>query len=461
MSLIDGLLIFFTIVLLYFITTYILYKKDILKKLNISLYGPALLLRTMRGKKFIKKISSKKRFWKAFGSFGIVFCFILMIFMVIILVWQAWTVLGFTPEQKAAIPGPEIALVLPGINPILPLEYIGYILLALVVAIIAHEFSHGILTFAQDLKVKSLGILYLIVPIGAFVEPDEEQLKKAKAKKRMRVYASGPLANFVVVIISLLLFSFLFMSSVQPAADGVGVLEVHENSPAFNAGIKTGAIVTEINGTELSQFDDFNSRYIKYIQVMNNTMVNETITISWFYNKVQRSAEIRLADRSDFFGGGSSKNKGYNGIYSLIGVEENLDILKNPFLTDFPRGFLFFYVIPLIGYFQGYNPIVAPFTGQYVITGPLNILPEPVFWIIINALYWIFWLNLAVGLFNVLPMIPLDGGFLFNDAVGTIIRKLKKGVTDEIRDRIVRNVSITISLLILLAIIFPFLVKYI
>ena len=461
MSLIDGLLIFFTIVLLYFITTYILYKKDILKKLNISLYGPALLLRTMRGKKFIKKIASKKRFWKAFGSFGIVFCFILMILMVIILVWQAWTVLGFTPEQKAAIPGPEIALVLPGINPILPLEYIGYILLALVVAIIAHEFSHGILTFAQDLKVKSLGILYLIVPIGAFVEPDEEQLKKAKTKKRMRVYASGPLANFVVVIISLLLFSFLFMSSVQPAADGVGVLEVHENSPAFNAGIKTGAIVTEINGTELSQFDDFNSRYIKYIQVMNNTMVNETITISWFYNKVQRSAEIRLADRSDFFGGGSSKNKGYNGIYSLIGVEENLDILKNPFLTDFPRGFLFFYVIPLIGYFQGYNPIVAPFTGQYIITGPLNILPEPVFWIIINALYWIFWLNLAVGLFNVLPMIPLDGGFLFNDAVGTIIRKLKKGVTDEIRDRIVRNVSITISLLILLAIIFPFLVKYI
>ena len=384
-----------------------------------------------------------------------------MILMVIILVWQAWTVLGFTPEQKAAIPGPEIALVLPGINPILPLEYIGYILLALVVANIAHEFSHGILTFAQDLKVKSLGILYLIVPIGAFVEPDEEQLKKAKTKKRMRVYASGPLANFVVVIISLLLFSFLFMSSVQPAADGVGVLEVHENSPAFNAGIKTGAIVTEINGTELSQFDDFNSRYIKYIQVMNNTMVNETITISWFYNKVQRSAEIRLADRSDFFGGGSSKNKGYNGIYSLIGVEENLDILKNPFLTDFPRGFLFFYVIPLIGYFQGYNPIVAPFTGQYIITGPLNILPEPVFWIIINALYWIFWLNLAVGLFNVLPMIPLDGGFLFNDAVGTIIRKLKKGVTDEIRDRIVRNVSITISLLILLAIIFPFLVKYI
>jgi len=209
MSILDGFLIFFTVVFLYFIVTYILYKKNILKKYNISLYGPALLLRTTRGKNFIKKIASKKRFWKAFGSFGIVFCFVLMIIMVIILIWQAWTVLGFTPEQRAAIPGPEIALVLPGINPILPLEYIGYILLALVVAIIAHEFSHGILTFAQKLKVKSLGILYLVVPIGAFVEPDDEELKKADTKKRMRVYAAGPLANFVVVIISLLIFSFV------------------------------------------------------------------------------------------------------------------------------------------------------------------------------------------------------------------------------------------------------------
>ncbi len=461
MSILDGLLIFFTIVFLYFIITYSLHKKGILEKYNISLYGPALLLRTLRGRKFIKKIASKKRFWKAFGSFGIVFCFILMVFMVIILIWQAWTVFGFSPEQKAAIPGPEIALVLPGINPILPLDYIGYILLALVIAIIAHEFSHGILTFAQKLKVKSLGILYLVVPIGAFVEPDEEELKNAETKKRMRVYAAGPLANFVVVIISLLLFSFIFMSAVQPAAEGVGVLEIHKDSPADNIGIKTGAIVTEINGTYLSEYETFNERYIKYIQVMNSTNANDTITISWFYNKAHYTKEIKLADRYIYFGSNIYKGKGYNGIYSLIGVKENLDILKNPFLTDFPRGFLIFYVIPLIGYFQGYNPIVAPFTNQYVITGPLSLLPDSIFWIIASALYWIFWLNLAVGLFNVLPMIPLDGGFLFNDVMGSLIKKFKKGISDEMRDRIVRNISVTISLLIFIAIIFPFIIKYI
>ena len=198
MTILDGLLIFFAIILVYILIVYILYKKGLLKKYNLSLYGPALLLRTKRGLGFLKKIASMKRFWKKYGNFGIAFCFITMILMVIVLIWQAWAVIGFTPAQKQAMPGFEIALILPGINPILPLEFIGYILVALIVAIIAHEFSHGILTFVGNLKVKSLGILYLIVPVGAFCEPDEEELKKAGTGKRMRVYAVGPLSNFVV-----------------------------------------------------------------------------------------------------------------------------------------------------------------------------------------------------------------------------------------------------------------------
>ena len=121
MSLIESLLVFFAILFAYFVIVLILNKKGILEKYNISLYGPALLLRTKKGRGFLKKIGDRKRFWKAFGSFGIVFCFIMMILMVSVLALQAWTVIGFTPEQKEALPGIEFGLVLPGINPILPL----------------------------------------------------------------------------------------------------------------------------------------------------------------------------------------------------------------------------------------------------------------------------------------------------------------------------------------------------
>jgi membrane-associated protease RseP (regulator of RpoE activity) len=122
---------------------------------------------------------------------------------------------------------------------------------------------------------------------------------------------------------------------------------------------------------------------------------------------------------------------------------------------------LTFYSLPLLGYFAGYNPIVSPFADTYKLTGPIGILPLPVFWVIVNAIYWIFWLNLAVSLFNVLPMVPLDGGFLFNDIVRAGIIKIKKEVTEEIKEKIVKNVSLAISLLILALILVPFVIKYV
>ena len=76
-------------------------------------------------------------------------------------------------------------------------------------------------------------------------------------------------------------------------------------------------------------------------------------------------------------------------------------------------------------------------------------------------LYWIFWLNLAVALFNVLPMVPLDGGFLFNDLVDTTIKKLKKGFPTEKREKIVKNISLVTSLFILFVVLFPWLIKYV
>jgi len=456
MSVIEGLLIFFAIVLIYFVLVIVLKNRGILEKFNISLYGPALLLRTTRGHGFLKKIASKSRFWKAFGSFGIVFCFIAMLIMVTIFIWQAWMFLGLdlTPEQKAGLPGPEFALILPGINPILPLEYLFYIILALFVAIIVHEFSHGILTIAGKIKVKSLGILYLIVPIGAFCEPDEEELKKTETVKRMRVFAAGPLANFTVAFIVLLLFSFVFMSAVQPA-DGAEILYIYEDTPAEEIGLSTGALITSINDTQVKDIEEFRSA----IEKINP---NHEVNISYLKNGDNIFTKVTLTSVYDYI---TPKNESYKNT-SFLGVGLNsyggyLSALKNPFTYDFPHGFLLLFALPIFGYYTGYNPLAAPFTNNHEITGPLSILPSNVFWGIITALYWIFWLNIMVGLFNVLPIIPLDGGFLFNDAVGSAVKKIKKDVSEETHKRIVKNISLVVSLIVLSLVLFPFFIKYI
>jgi len=387
-----------------------------------------------------------------------------MILMTALMIWTAWMVFGFTAEQRSELPGPELALVLPGINPILPLEFLGYVLLGLVIAIVVHEFSHGILSLVDKIKVKSLGILYLIVPIGAFCEPDDEEVKKSRILTRMRIYSAGPAANFVVVLLCVFIFSAVLMSAVQPVSDGAIVFTVDADSPAADIGLQSGVIITNVNDTVLRTGDE-------YFSAWNNTRANQTINISYLQSGTLHSKQMLLKDKYEeyakrstiYVNNESYRGKGYLGVQSLLRdsvFKEYLTILKNPFYK-FPQGLLTFYSLPLLGYFAGYNPIVSPFTDSYRISGPLGFLPVPLFWIFVNAIYWIFWLNLAVSLFNVLPMVPLDGGFLFNDAVRAGVARLKKGITEETKEKIVKNISLAISLLILALILIPFFIKYV
>jgi membrane-associated protease RseP (regulator of RpoE activity) len=455
MTFIEGLTIFLSIILIYIIVVYILHKKDILKKYNISFYGPGLLLRTKKFRNFIKKISSIKKFWKSYGNFSIVFCLAVMIFMIIIFIQQIWLLYGLNPEIKKILPGPDMMLVLPGINPLLPLEYIWYIIIALVIAIIVHEFSHGILTFASDLKVKSLGLLYLIIPIGAFVEPDEEELKKTKPRKRMRVFAVGPMANFIAAFIALLILSFIFMSAVHPI-EGGDVLYVIPETPADEIGLESGSVIISINDTKA-----YNISNLKLI--LGKTYPGQTVNISYLNELTIFNKNVTLDSYYNYI---EPKNESYKNI-SFLGVMFNIYkqnftySLQNPFTYNFPDGFLNMYAIPFMGYLSGYNPITKPYTYTYQIKGPLAFIPNDAFWGIVNALYWIFWLNLAVGIFNSLPIIPFDGGFIFRDTIGLSVKKIKKDISEENKEKIVKKISLIISIVVLFLILFPFFFKYI
>jgi membrane-associated protease RseP (regulator of RpoE activity) len=254
------------------------------------------------------------------------------------------------------------------------------------------------------------------------------------------------------------------MSAVQPLKEGGVVFMVDEDSPAADIGLQSGVIITSLNDTVLRNASE-------YFIAWNTTYANQTVNITFMKNGEEHTTEVLLQDKyveyakrpTVYVNNVSYKGKGYLGVQSLLRdsvFREYLTILKNPFY-NFPSGLLTFYSLPLLGYFAGYNPIVSPFADSYMITGPLGALPVPLFWVIVNAIYWIFWLNLAVALFNVLPMIPLDGGFLFNDAVRGIILRLKKEIKEETKEKIVKNVSLAISLLILGLILIPFFIKYI
>ncbi len=449
MSLLEGLLVLLFILAIYGIVVLILDRKGLFKKYNISFYGPALLLRTERGVGFLKRIARREKLWKYIGTSGIILCIIMMILVVILLAENTWTVMNWTPEQQKNLPGIEFGLVIPGLNPILPLDYLLYIVIALIVAVVAHEFSHGILTCVHKLKLKSLGVLYLIIPLGAFAEPDEDQLRATKPINRMRIYAAGPTANFIIAFVTILLFSFVFISAVQPV-EGVHILYVIDNSPADEINLKTASVVTSLNNTPVRNISDF-------IRVMENVKVNQTIPITYYQDGRFYYNNITAVSKYIFTGNTSDINHSFLGVGFNIYVNGFIDVLKHPFT---PNGFLLLYSLPFLGYFMGYNPIAYPYIQSYIITGPLSILPTSLFWGIVNLLYWIFWLDLVVALFNVLPMIPLDGGFLFTDIIRVITQRIGKNLSDEKREKIVKNISFIISLLILFIVLYPWLIKY-
>jgi membrane-associated protease RseP (regulator of RpoE activity) len=152
--------------------------------------------------------------------------------------------------------GPLANLGLPGINPYLPIVD-GWI--ALVIAMIIHEGAHGIVARSLGLPVKASGLIFfLFVPIGAFVDVDENALKTARESHSARVFAAGAGVNLVLGVISLLLLLSL-VSVMTPAVNGIAVSQVSLPSPASKAGILPGDFVVAVNGIPYNDGSQFAS----------------------------------------------------------------------------------------------------------------------------------------------------------------------------------------------------------
>ena len=392
--------------------------------------GPFLMWKTIRGRRLIDRLARPRRFWRVFGDVAIVLVALTMFGTTLLLAWEA------TLVQNAAIrsnpPSPETLLGLPGINPIIPL---GYGILGLAVAIILHEFSHGILSRVANIKIRSLGLIFLIFPIGAFVEPDEDELRALPRRERGRLYAVGPATNVLLAVLFATLFSTLILTAVAPVHDGVGIVGFTPNSPAALAGMQPNTVITSINNTPVHTYNEF-------VAALTTVQVNTTIPVVAYNPSTGQSLlyPVTPVERNP------STGRAVLGIYAFDVSTDYYHPLTNPDkFGGVTRAILAYVSLP----FSGYSPIDDPATHFYQIQGPAAVIPAPLFWIFANSLYWLFWLNLMLGATNALPAVPLDGGYLFKDGIEGLVSRLRKGIPTEQRDRIVRGVSYTFAFLIL------------
>src|SRR5204862_6220611 len=91
--------------------------------------------------------------------------------------------------------------------------------------------------------------------------------------------------------------------------------------------------------------------------------------------------------------------------------------------------------------FQGRSPIDEPTVRFYRVTGLAAAVPGPLFWLLVNTAYWLFWLNAMLGATNALPAVPLDGGYIFKDGVEGLLSRLREGSGPEQGERSVADVG--------------------
>ncbi|MBC7107632.1 MAG: site-2 protease family protein [Methanomassiliicoccales archaeon] len=516
------------VVIAYIFLVYSLHKLGFLAKHGIRMIGPILMWRTSRGKLLIEKLSKPRRFWHFYSAFAKIICIAAMIVIMALLIWEA-TIVANIPAERA--PGPELLIGIPGINPIIP---IGYGIVGLIVAVVAHEFAHGIMTRVGNMAVKSLGLLFLVIPLGAFVEPDEEELVKTEKKKRTSVYAAGPATNIVLALICALIFSSLFVASATPVRPNPVVINVANDSPAEHAGLLFGSQIVKIEGVEVVNISDvenisvpdpgelvsvefYYAGHINRVNVTSGVVVtqiapglpaaragikpgmiiasiNDTIVRNEFDFKRAMSltkpyqtvnitllayfdatgtfevfdeiTEITLESKLEYYKkmvpeliGPDFKDTGYLGINTAyIGATLNspdvlLKRLAHPYegvtdLDGFISSTLTYISLP----FLGLAPLRSPLADLFVPGGTMAFLPTSTFWVIANCMYWIFWINLMVGLTNVLPAVPLDGGYLFKDWLDSFVRKFKKNATEKEREKYIAAITYALAFFVLVLI---------
>ncbi len=266
-------------------------------------------------------------------------------------------------------PEAGVQIALPGLLSIPGLGKLGFWhwIISIFVLAVVHEFSHGIVAIAHKFKIKSSGpaLFAALVPIipAAFVEPDEKKLAKASDIKKYSIFAAGPVANIVLGLICLLLVAVVIAPIGLNASDPIGI--------SFNA-----------TGEKSPAFADF-----KEVTIYNKISGREALDATALLEELDK---MQPGDVITF---------------SNDEVTRSITSIQHP---DEP-------------------------TKAYL--GIINIRNErkfhsetfASFYVWLKLLFlWLFFLNFFIGLANLLPLGPVDGGLILRTFLERILKKNKK-----------------------------------
>lgn len=365
---------------------------------------PLILIHTPFGLDFFDRVAKWRaaKFYADFNTYLMPAITALAIFLIIGSLFILFA--NSAAREGVAGIGPRANLLIPGLNPYLPITY-GWA--ALIITIIIHEAGHGIVARVYNIRVDSTGlVLFLGLPIGAFVNIEKEELNRATLKQKSAVLTAGPLNNMILAGASLIALFFVVSTLTPLPPDpnapqfGVMAVSVNDGSLAESIGMEPKSIIQYVAGQEIRSLDDLG----------NNLRGNlgNTVDITWINNAGNTITQpVTLPPAVE-------PGQGILGV-TVTTISPDPQAVLDRYNGAFSSNPLALLLPPTI------QPGAVPYSDMMAPRYTSSVLGD-VFAPVANILFWSWFINFNVGIFNALPIGPLDGGQLY----GALIEKRAK-----------------------------------
>lgn len=351
---------------------------------NIEFKYGVFIRRIKKGKEWITKVGDKyKTYFGYFGTIAAIIGIAASLFGFYLIASHAFDIV--TNPQSTP---PGLRPVIPSIPSTVACTYalcvpFWFWIIGVLVVLVSHEMSHAFVSRSANIRIKSFGLISVLVLPGAFVEPDERQLKKASSFSKIKIYAAGSFANLLVFALAWLVSTAMF--SAFYFSGGVQYVGLVDNSPASQSQLH--GVIQQINNVQITSVDDFEN----------------------YINKIGPGTPLTI--------------KTSEGTFSLTTT-------SSP--TNSNKAF--------IG--------ISGASTSYQVKANYSFFSGSIDWIF-QLFGWLVFLNFGIGLVNLLPIKPLDGGLIYEEIMKIIFGRPKP--------QYVRALSIITFALILINILGPYL----
>jgi len=371
---------------------------------RITFYGPVMAIRTSRVS-VLDRFRRYAGFFRAYGTVGIGVVVIVSVLITVMLIVSVGATLIMQPEPTG-IYEPRNILLIPGIN---------------------------------QFRVKAMGVLMAVIPIGFFVEPDEDEVEAARTLPRIRMYGAGITNNVVAGGVCLVLLLLLLgMAIPLPVPFIAGV---YEGSPAAQAGVPPDSLILEVNGISVETRDEVTA-------IMSTTVPGDQVSLLLQTDGETEAATVTLGHWPESIP--DHPDSGFMGIYYYDApmVKETFGQLATPL------GLLQLLILPFDTSIGGQLLGVIAFDSDALVAWGE---PFAGYWGIVHLLFWCGWISTNVGIFNALPMVPLDGGLILREGV---TRLLERSGLARYAPHVVGSISWLVLFMLVSLIALPYLLRF-